>query len=271
MERKVAIITGGSSGIGRALAIEYGRKGYCIVFTGRSPQRVKETSSILNSHAIEHKGLLLDVSSEDDNIEMVEQALIHYGRIDVLICNAGITQRALFEDMDLAVFNKVMSVNFYGAVYGVRYALPHLMKTKGSIIAVSSINGYKGTPARTAYSASKFAMQGFFDSLRMELKPRGVHVLVVNPGFTATNIRKTALTANGHEQGESPRDETKMMTAEEVATRVYNAAERKERDLILTSLGKATVALNKWFPGWVDGQAMKLMAKENASPIKVET
>lgn len=270
MKRKVAIITGGSSGIGRALALEYGHKGYSIVFTGRNRQRVGETSSLLNSHNIEHIPLLLDVSSEDDNIEMVEQALIHYGRIDVLICNAGITQRAPFEEMDLAVFDRVMNINFYGAVYGVRYALPHLLETKGTIVAISSINGYKATPARTAYSASKFAMQGFFDSLRMELKSRGVHVLVVNPGFTATNIRNAALTADGEEQGESPRDEAKMMTAGEVARRVYKAAEKKERDLILTPLGKMVVALNKWFPGWVDGQTIKVMAKEKPLPIRAE-
>lgn len=270
MKRKVAIITGGSSGIGRALALEYGHKGYNIVFTGRNRERIKETSALLSEHNIDHVPLLLDVSSEDDNIEMVEQALLHYGRIDVLICNAGITQRALFEEMDLSVFEKVMNVNFYGAVYGVRYALPHLLETRGDIIAVSSINGYKATPARTAYSASKFAMQGFFDALRMELKPKGVHVLVVNPGFTATNIRNTALTARGEEQGESPRDESKMMAAAEVARKVYRAAENKDRDLILTSLGKVAVSLNKLFPRWVDEQTVKVMAKEKASPVRAE-
>lgn len=270
MQGKVVIITGGSSGIGRALALEYGRKGARIVFTGRNRQRLKQTSELLSSHSIEHTALTLDVASEDDNIEMVEQALIRFGRIDVLICNAGITQRALFEEMDLAVFKKVMDINFYGAMYSVRYALPHLIKSKGTIIAISSINGLKATPARTAYSASKFAMQGFFDALRMELKSHGVHVLVVNPGFTATNIRQSALTAKGDEQGESPRDESKMMTADEVAQKVYQASLERRRDLVLTPLGKLVVSLNKFFPGWLDGQTLKVMAKEAASPVKAE-
>ena len=260
---KVAVITGGSSGIGRALALEYGLSGYYIVFTGKTQQRIDETSLLLAKHKINHIPLLLDVSSQVDNYQMVEQALSYYGRIDVLICNAGITHRGTFRHMDLTDFEKVMKVNFYGAVYSTHYALPHLIESKGTIIAISSINGYKATPGRSAYSSSKFAMQGFFDALRMEIKSKGVHVLVVNPGFTATNIRNAA--QNGSSCDSAPHyGELRMMTATEVARRVYQAATKKERDLILTALGKIAVSMNKFFPGFIDNQTVKMMARADS-------
>ena len=264
MIQKVAVITGGSSGIGRALALEFGLCGYYIVFTGKTQQRIDETSLLLATHKINHVPLLLDVAKPTDDHEMIEQALAHYGRIDVLICNAGITQRRFFQHLDLKDFEKVMKVNFYGAVYSVHYALPHLIASKGTIIAISSINGYKATPGRSAYSSSKFAMQGFFDALRMELKSNGVHVLVVNPGFTATNIRNAARNGSGW-HGASHGGENGMMTAKEVAKRVYQAATNKERDLILTALGKIAVSMNKFFPGFIDSQTVKIMARADSA------
>jgi dehydrogenase/reductase SDR family member 7B len=186
----------------------------------------------------------------------------------VLINNAGISMRALFNDMDLSVFKQVMDINLYGTVYATKYCLPYILKSKGSIIGVSSINGYRGTPARTAYSASKYAMQGFLESLRTEVMKKGVHVLVACPGFTTSNIRNAALTADGTPQGESPREEDKMMSAEEVARHILNATLKRKRDIVLTTLGKATVFLNKWFPSWMDTMTYNKMAKEPNSPFK---
>ena len=176
--------------------------------------------------------------------------------------------RALFEELDLEVFKKVMDINFWGTVYLCKAAMPHLLKSKGSIIGISSINGHRGTPARTAYTASKFAMEGFFESLRTEVMKKGVHILVVSPGFTGTNIRNAALTAKGNSQGESPRDEGKMMTAEEVAEKVIKAHQKKKRDLVLTSQGKLVVFLNKWMPATMDKLVYNAMAKEEDSPFK---
>ncbi len=268
MKGKVVIVTGGSSGIGRSLAVLFGKRGASVVFTGRNQKRMDEVSDELNQLGVKHLALLLDSASQDDNKAMVDAAVKEFGHIDVLICNAGISMRALFEDVDMDVFKKLMDINFYGTLYATKYALPHLLESKGSIIGISSINGYRGTPARTAYTASKYAMQGFFESLRTEVMKRGVHILVVCPGFTGTNIRNTALTAEGQSQGESPRDESKMMTADEVAERTFSAYRNKKRDLILTTQGKLAVWLNKWMPGRMDKIVYNVMAKEPDSPFK---
>jgi dehydrogenase/reductase SDR family protein 7B len=268
MANKVALITGASSGIGKALAFEYGNKGYSVVFTGRDAERVIRVAQELQNSGIAAKGLVLDSADEADNKKAVEETLTAYGSIDLLICNAGISMRALFEDIDPLAFQKVMDINFYGAVHATKAALPHILKSKGSIIAISSINGHRGTPARTAYTASKYAMQGFFEALRTEVMHRGVHILVACPGFTGTSIRQKALTANGSVQGESPRDESKMMSSEEVAIAIYKAHQRKKRDLVLTTQGKLAVWLNKIMPSQMDKIVYNVMAKEPDSPFK---
>lgn len=252
MKDKVVIITGASSGIGKACAEEFGRAGAKIVITGRNESNLNKVSLALTAQGIDNLPIVADASNEEDNKKMVDQTIQKYGKIDVLINNAGISMRALFNDMDLSVFKQVMDINLYGTVYATKYCLPYILKSKGSIIGVSSINGYRGTPARTAYSASKYAMQGFLESLRTEVMKKGVHVLVACPGFTTSNIRNAALTADGTPQGESPREEDKMMSAEEVARHILNATLKRKRDIVLTTLGKATVFLNKWFPSWMD-------------------
>src|SRR5690606_1626183 len=146
----------------------------------------------------------------------------------------------------------LMDINFWGTVYCTKYALPHLLKNKGSVIGVSSIAGYQGLPGRTGYSASKFDMQGSLGSLRTETLHQGWHVLVACPGFTASNIRNTALAADGRQQGESPREESKMMTSEEVAAQILDATRRRKREVVMTGQGKLTVFLSKWLPGLTD-------------------
>jgi dehydrogenase/reductase SDR family member 7B len=182
--------------------------------------------------------------------------------------HAGISMRALFEEIDLDVFQKVMDVNFMGAVYYVKSALPYLLKSKGSIVAVSSINGHRGTPGRTAYTASKYVMEGFFEALRTEVMYKDVHILVVSPGFTGTNIRNSALKGDGSVQGESPRDENVMMTSEEVAKIIYQGQIKKKRDIVLTTQGKLALFLNKWIPSQMDKIVYKVMTKEADSPFK---
>lgn len=268
MKGKVVIVTGGSSGIGRSLALVFAKQGASVVFTGRNKDRMDEVSAELEELGVRYLPLLSDSASEDDNKKMIDTTIKVFGRIDVLICNAGISMRALFEDVEMDVFKQLIDINFYGMLYATKFALPYLLESKGSIIGISSINGYRGTPARTAYTASKYAMQGFFESLRTEVMKRGVHVLVVCPGFTGTNIRNTALTAEGKVQGESPRDESKMMTADTVAEKTFLAYRNKKRDLILTTQGKLAVWLNKWMPGRMDKIVYNVMAKEPDSPFK---
>jgi short-subunit dehydrogenase len=268
MQNKVVIITGGSSGIGKALAEVFGKAGGKIVITGRNYENLIRQSRELESMGIEVLAVKADASKEEDNGRMVEETVKKFGRIDVLINNAGISMRALFEEADLSVIRTVMDINFYGAVYATKFCLPHIIKSKGSIVGISSIAGYRGLPGRTGYSASKFAMQGFLESLRTELLKKDVHVLVACPGFTASNIRNTALSKDGTHQGESPREEEKMMTAEEVALKIFSAVKKRKRDLIMTTQGKLTVFLNKWFPAFMDKMVYNHMAKEKDSPLK---
>jgi short-subunit dehydrogenase len=176
--------------------------------------------------------------------------------------------RALFKDVDLKVLKSLMDVNFWGMVYCTKYALPEIAKTRGSIVGVSSIAGYKGLPGRAGYSASKFAMNGFLDSLRVENLKTGVHVLTACPGFTASNIRNTALNKEGVEQRESTLEEDKMMTADQVANKIVNGIENRSRTLVLTLQGKLTVLLSKLLPSFLDGMVYKVFAKEKNSLLK---
>ena len=184
MKDKVIIVTGATSGIGKAYAEIYGAQGAKIVAMGRSEEKLKRLSDFLKQKSIDHIVVKADAAIEEDNHRMIQAAIEWYGKIDILIINAGISMRAMFEDLQMDVFKQVMDVNFYGAVYATKYALPYLLKSKGGIIAISSINGHRGTPARTAYTASKYAMEGFFESLRTEVMKRNLQILVVSPGFT---------------------------------------------------------------------------------------
>lgn len=268
MKDKVVVITGGSSGIGKALAEAFGNKGSKIVITGRKKEALDEALLSLKGQGIEAIAIQGDVSNEEDNKIMAEETVKAFGKIDILINNAGISMRAPFKDVDLDVIRKVMDINYWGAIYATKYCLPEILKTKGSIIGISSIAGFRGLPGRVGYSSSKFALQGFLESLRTELLKTGVHVLTACPGFTASNIRKASLTSDGSSQGESPREEEKMMTAEECAERIYKATVKRKKFLIMTAQGKMTVFLNKWFPGFMDKQVYNVMAKEENSPFK---
>jgi len=268
MKDKVVVITGGSSGIGKALAEIFGQQGSRILITGRNAEDLTAAVEDLRKQGITIQGFPSDVSREDDNRRMAEEALRHYGRIDILINNAGISMRALFEEVDIDVVKKVMDINFYGVLYATKYCLPEILRNRGSVIGISSIAGYRGLPARTGYSASKFALNGFLEVLRTEMLNRGVHVMTACPGFTASNIRKRSLTKDGSVQGDSPRDETSMMTAAECARHIYRATVRRKKILILTTQGKFTVVLNKWLPGLTDRLVYNVMAKEANSPLK---
>ena len=267
MKDKVVIITGASSGIGKALAAECAGRGAKLVLAARRIDRLAELENELSQTEI--LSVQTDVSNENDCKNLIDQAIQHYGCIDVLINNAGISMRALFSDLDLSVVKKLMDVNFWGTVFCTKYAMPHLLKTKGTVVGIISIAGYIGLPGRTAYSASKYAIRGFLDALRTENLKTGLHVLVAAPGFTASEVRQVALTANGTQQGETPRDESKMMSSEECARHIANAIEKRKRELILTfKEGKLTVFLGKFLPKLLDKIAYNHMAKEPDSPFK---
>ncbi len=267
MQGKVVIITGASSGIGKALAYEFSNHGSKIVMGARNYDLLAEIAEDIKKKGGDVIFVQTDVSNENDCKNLIVSAIDHYGKVDVLINNAGISMRALFENTKLEVSRKLMDVNFWGTIFCTKYALPHILKQKGSVVAVSSVAGLKGLPARTGYSASKFAMDGFMEALRAENLKKDLHVLIAYPGFTSSNIRNTSLNAEGNQQGESPRDEDKMMSAEEVAKYIYKAVSRRKNRIILTAQGKLLAALNNWFPDILDRLIYNGLAKEHDSPF----
>jgi short-subunit dehydrogenase len=221
-----------------------------VATCARNEQKLSELSK-------EHGGpnlltVTADVSKEEDCKNFITLAVERFGGLDILINNAGISMRALFKDTDLSTLKRVMDVNFWGTVYCTKYAIHSIIDRKGTIVGVSSIAGYRGLPGRTGYSASKYAINGFLESLRTEMLGTGVNVMWVCPGFTASNIRNVALNGEAKQQGESPLDESKLMSAEECAAHIVRAIEKRRRTLILTSNGKRTVFINKLFPVLAD-------------------
>ena len=264
---KVVIITGASSGIGKACAFEFAANGSKVVLAARNEDELlKVKNSIINLGG-EASFKKTDVRSIDDCKDLINNVVEKYGKIDILVNNAGISMRASFEDLDLQIIKEMMDTNFYGAVYCTKFALPHLLRQNGTVIGISSISGLTPLPGRTGYCASKHAIDGLFNTLRVENIGRGLNVLVVHPSFTCSNIRNSALDKNNQAQKETPRDEERMMSSQEVAQIIANAALKRKRDLILTPQGKLVVWLYKNFPGMTDRIIYREMAKEPGSPF----
>ncbi|MES1217663.1 MAG: SDR family oxidoreductase [Bacteroidota bacterium] len=247
---KVVVVTGGTDGIGKGLVEVLLGMGAKVATCGRNHDKLYKLQSEYPSSPLHT--MVADVSSENDCRRFLETTIKIFGGVDILINNAGISMRALIKEVSTDVLHKVMDINFFGSVYCTRYALNSIIERKGIIVGVSSIAGYRGLPGRSGYSASKFALQGWLEAIKTELKDDGVHVMWVCPGFTASGIRNAALNKLGEHQGESPMDESKLMSAEECAHHILKAVRKRRRTLVLTFNGKETVFLNKFFPRLAD-------------------
>lgn len=267
-KNKVVIVTGASSGIGREVAIEFARNGSKVVLAARSEEKLAEIVSEIRKASGEACYVKTDVSIEEDCKKLIEKTAERYGAVDILINNAGISMRASFIDVDIKVMHRLMNVNFWGTVYCTKYALPYLIDRKGSLVGISSVAGFHGLPGRTGYSASKFAIHGFLETIRIENLRNGLHVMIIAPGFTSTDIRKHALTSSGKEQGESPRDERKLMSPEYVARWVLKGILKKKRNKLLTWDGRLTALFQRIVPEFVDWVYYNKMSKEPKSPLK---
>ena len=267
LQNKVVVITGASSGIGKACAFEFAKQGCSVMLAARDEEKLQHISRQIQQLGGNASYRKTDVSKEEDCAALIQAAIKDFERIDILINNAGISMRAVFAEADLKVLKQLMDINFWGTVYCTKYAMPEILKNQGSIVGVSSIAGYKGLPGRTGYSSSKFAMQGFLESLRVENLKTGIHVMVVCPGYTSSNIRNTALNKDGNQQGETPFDESKLMSAEAVAAAIASGVAKRRRTVILSTQGKLTVLLNKFFPSFVDRMAYKVISKEKDAPF----
>jgi len=257
---KVVVVTGGTDGIGKALVNLLMTQGAKVVTCGRDYDKLYHLQTVYAGKPL--FAISADVSNEIECQKLIQQAVNVFGAVDVLINNAGISMRALFSETDLETIRRVMDINFWGAVYCTKYALPYITKNKGTVAAISSIAGYRGLPGRSGYSASKFALQGWMEALRTELLQSGVNVMWVCPGFTRSNIRNVALDKNSEPQGETPLDENSLMSPKECAQYILKAIEKRKRTLVLTSQGKQTILLNRIMPELADKMIYKFFFKK---------
>jgi len=265
---KVVVVTGASSGIGEATARKFSQQGSKVVLAARSEDRLIEIVSQINEYNSNVFYLVTDVSREDDCQNLIEKTVERFGGIDILVNNAGLSMRALFPEVNVGVLHRLMNVNFWGTVYCTKYALPYLLERRGSLIGVSSIAGFHGLPGRTGYSASKFAMHGFLETVRIENLKKHLHVMIIAPGFTCTEIRRHALMADGSEQGDSPRDEGRLMSPEYVANWILKGIKKKKRNKLLTWDGRITALFQRILPTVIDLAYYYEMAREPKSPLK---
>ena len=267
---KSVIITGASSGIGRELAVALAGRGAKLTLAARDERALAEAVAACEAAGGRAVAVSADVSDEAACRRIVERAVEAFGGVDALVNNAGISMWGRFDELeDLSMVERIMRVNYLGAVFCTHSALPHLKAAKGLVVAVSSLTGKFGVPTRTAYAASKHAMQGFFDSLRVELMGTGVDVLVVSPGFVATPIRSRALGPDGAPTGESPRDESHdTMTVEECVRLIVRAMERRDRELVMTARGRFGLWMRLVAPGFVDRLALKALRERNDRVVR---
>ncbi len=258
LHNNVTIITGASTGIGEELAYQLARQGAQLVLTARRIDELNRVADRVRGLGAKVITVAADVASSEECKSVIDAAVAEFGRIDTLVCNAGMTMWAKFADIDdVSVLERIMQVNYMGAVYCTHHALPHLLKTKGRIVGIASLTGLVGVPTRTGYAASKHAMRGFFDSLRIELADRGVSVTMVYPGFVATGIRENATGADGKPAKIDPVNKDNVMSVEECAGIIQRAIETRQREEIMTLKGKIGQWLKLIAPGFVDGLAKK--------------
>ena len=259
---KVVVITGASSGIGRELAHQLADQGARLALAARDAARLEATAMQCRARGGQALAVPTDVSDQAQCADLIARTVETYGRIDMLVNNAGLSMWAPFEDVnDLSIFETQMRVNYLGSVYCTHYALPYLKQSRGQIVGISSLAGRTGVPTRSGYAASKHAMTGFFDSLRIELGGSGVAVTMIYPSFVATEVRERAFGADGKPLGTSPVREAEVMSVEECATIILRAAAARKREVVMTARGKIGMWLKLIAPGLVDRMARRAIER----------
>jgi short-subunit dehydrogenase len=260
---KIIIITGASSGIGKEIALQLAAHGACFSLAARDNERLKLVQAECIERGAQVISITTDVTIKEQCANLIEKTVEHFGGIDILINNAGRSMWVNFEDItDLDLFSQLMQINYLGSVYCSFYALPYLKKSKGLIVGISSLTGKTGVPTRTGYAASKHAMAGFFDSLRIELSKYKVGVTVIYPGFVATEMRERALGPDGKALGVSPMQESKLMPVEKCVRLIISAMQKRKRELVMTTRGKLGLWIKLIAPSLVDRTALKSVTVE---------
>ena len=260
---QVVVVTGASEGIGRALCVALAPQRPSLVLAARSRERLDSLKQEVEALGARALVVPTDVTEEAACRQLIEQTVSTWGRLDALVNNAGGTMWTRLQDIqDTSIFDRLMRLNYLGSAWCTYYALPHLLQSRGRIVGVSSVAGLTGVPTRTAYAASKHAMFGFFDSLRVELRESGVSVTMIAPDFVVSEIHRRALGADGQALGKSPLQESKVMTAEECARRMVTAMEKRRRMLLPSLRGRAGYLAKLVSPALVDRIAAKAIREK---------
>lgn len=262
MRNKVVVITGASKGIGAELARQFAALGARLVLAARNTAELEAVAADCNKLGASAITMKCDVALERDCQAVMSGAALAFGGIDVLVNNAGATMWAYFEEIDdMSILERIMQVNYMGAVYCTRHALPYLRQSRGVLCGVASLAGKTGVPTRTGYAASKHAMTGFFDSLRIELDGSGVAVTMIYPGFVSTGIRENATGPDGKPIQVSPVKEGEVMGVEECARIIVKAIETRKREVVMTARGKIGLWLKLFAPALIDRIAKRAIEK----------
>ena len=263
---KTVIITGASRGIGRALAIKLAQQKANLVLAARDESNLTVTATKCREIGGEAIVVAINITEPQACQKLINASIEAFGKIDCLVNNAGITMQSKFDEIeDINLFSKIMEVNYLGSVYCTHYALPYLKESGGLLVAISSLTGKTGVPTRTGYAASKHAMQGFFDSLRIELSNTEVDVLVVSPGFVATDIRRrTAGVPAKTTNTDLNNERQKIMSPEQCADLIIKAMKSRKRELVMTFKGKLGLWLKLLAPNLVDAIAQKAISSQKS-------
>jgi NAD(P)-dependent dehydrogenase (short-subunit alcohol dehydrogenase family) len=257
----VTILTGASRGIGRALALQLAEQGAWLALAARNIEQLEQVASECRERGGRATAIQTDVAEQDQCRRLVERTVAEYDRLDTLVNNAGITQWAYFDQLqDFQPFEQVMQVNYFGSLYCTAAALPHLKQSRGRIVVTCSLAGKAGVPTRSGYAASKHALAGFFDSLRIELAASGVSVTTIYPDFVASDTRKQAFGADGQPLGQSPVQENQVMSAETCAGLIIQAAACRQRQQ-MQGRGRVLQYLLPFAPGLIDRLALRAIQK----------
>jgi short-subunit dehydrogenase len=248
LKNKVVIITGSSRGIGLALAKALAKEGALIVLNGRNKERLNAAKAEVDQYGSKTIAVSCDIGKKEGSELLVNQTVETFGRIDVLMNNAGLAMEGKIEDTDLRVFEQVIHTNLLGVLYPTQAALPYIKKTKGSIIFTGSIAGFMGLPEYSAYSASKMALTAITQSLRIELANTGVHIGIVYVGFAENDAEKTFLNSKGETEKMPIREGFKRMPLETVAQHFIGVIKNRKRQKILSGIGLGTSFMHRFFP-----------------------
>jgi NAD(P)-dependent dehydrogenase (short-subunit alcohol dehydrogenase family) len=248
---KVVLVTGGSSGIGRAAALRFARYGARVAVAARRPDALAQVVQEITTFGTEGLAVPTDVAVADQCRRAVEATVERFGRLDVLLCSAGVSMRSGFAESDLTVLEQVVRVNFFGTMYATYYAIPHVRRTRGSLVAISSLTGKRGAPSYAAYGASKFAVQGLYESLRLELAPDGIHVGVISPGFVDTPLREHVLGPDGRPWENPPPPPFRVWPVEKCVDCLIRLIVKRQSQVLLPGFVGPLLALDQAFNGWL--------------------